>query len=127
MKHNDFVRELKIDPEYLAAVEALELNFVLSKAVVRGRSLKGWSQTELARRVGTKQANISRIESGFANPTLDLIQRILKALDLSIQFVENVTMDSNTTVTFDERASLLENWPGQSGKNWSCAQKVRES
>lgn len=111
MKHNDFLRELENDHEYLAAIEALELNFALSKAVVRGRSLKGWSQTELARRAGTKQANISRIESGFANPTLDLIHRILKALDLSFQFVAVSSTDSNKTITFDERASLLENWP----------------
>jgi len=35
--------------------------------------------------VGTKQATISRIEAGLANPTLSLIRKILQALDLDLK------------------------------------------
>lgn len=111
MKHTDYVRKLANDLEYLAAVESLELNFALSKAVVRGRIQKGWSQTELARRVGTRQANISRIESGLANPTLDLIHRLLKALDLDIQFIGGAVTESAKTINFAEEAIQVQNWP----------------
>jgi len=54
--------------------------------VIRARIKKGWSQAELAEKVGTKQANISRIESAMANPTLNLIQKLCQALDFEIAF-----------------------------------------
>jgi transcriptional regulator with XRE-family HTH domain len=54
--------------------------------VLRARLEKGWTQTELARRVGTKQANISRIEAGLANPTLELVQKVCKALEIQPEF-----------------------------------------
>lgn len=49
--------------------------------MVRLRIRLGLSQEQLAERAGTKQANISRIEAGLANPTLKVLQRIAEALD----------------------------------------------
>jgi transcriptional regulator with XRE-family HTH domain len=48
------------------------------------RALAGISQRELARRSGTTQASISRIESGLEQPTLDRLARILRALGFRI-------------------------------------------
>lgn len=111
MKHTDYVRELEKDPEYLAASEALKLHFALSKAVVGGRIQKGWSQSELARRAGTKQANISRIESATANPTLDLVHRILRALDIEFQFITSATTESYKSIIFNNELIEVQNWP----------------
>ncbi len=61
--------------------------------MIRGRIQRGWSQSELARRVGTKQANISRIESALANPTLELVQRILRVLELEAHFLPPAEYD----------------------------------
>jgi transcriptional regulator with XRE-family HTH domain len=88
MKYSDYKKQLAQDPEYLAAKAELQLAFNFGNAVLRARLNIGWTQTVLARRVGTKQANISRIEAGLANPTLDLIQKICKALDLELSFLE---------------------------------------
>jgi predicted transcriptional regulator len=48
------------------------------------RARAGISQRELARRGGTTQASISRIESGLEQPTLDRLARILAALGFRI-------------------------------------------
>ncbi|MBN2549897.1 MAG: helix-turn-helix transcriptional regulator [Anaerolineales bacterium] len=89
MKAEDYWRQLEADPEYRQAEEELRLPFALADAILNARLKKGWSQTELARRVGTRQANISRIEAGLANPTLRVIQSICKVLDVDINFSEH--------------------------------------
>jgi len=81
MKHEDLLRELRQDPEYIAAEAELRPLLDIADAVLRLRLAKGWSQAELARRVGTKQANISKLENGLANPTVDFLRRVAKALD----------------------------------------------
>ena len=93
MKYSDWKRELEQDPEYLEGLEELKLQFALGDAMIRGRIQRGWSQSELARRVGTKQANISRIESALANPTLELVQRILRVLELEAHFLPPAEYD----------------------------------
>jgi transcriptional regulator with XRE-family HTH domain len=45
---------------------------------------KGLSQQQLAETVGTSHSQISRIESGRHRTNLDTLQRIAKALDLTV-------------------------------------------
>ena len=111
MKYTDFIRKIENDPEYSEAKGTLKLNFALGDAMIRGRIKRGWSQAELAERVGTKQANISRIEAGLANPTLNLIQRILQVLDLDIEFAPAPSSTSSKTVTYETRPIPAPNWP----------------
>ncbi len=93
MNYSDYRRELMEDPEFLEEWKNLQVKSELGKALVRGRIKFGWSQSELARQVGTKQANISRIESALANPTIELVQRILRVLELEAHFLPT----ANTT------------------------------
>jgi len=88
MKYSEYKKNLEHNPEYQEARSDLELLFAFGDAVLRARLKKDWTQTELARRVGTKQANISRIEAGLANPTLELIQKLCKSLELKPEFLE---------------------------------------
>lgn len=48
----------------------------------RIRELRGLTQGQLAEMVQANQATISKIESGKGNPTLSMINRIAKALDV---------------------------------------------
>ena len=48
------------------------------------RKSKGITQTELARRTGISQPNITRFESGKYNPSLDMMVRIATALEMSL-------------------------------------------
>lgn len=84
MRHEDFLKELRQDPEYVAAEEELRPLIEIANAVLRLRLAKGWSQSELARRAGTKQANISKLENGMANPTLSFLRKVAQALETDL-------------------------------------------
>ena len=47
------------------------------------------TQAELARRVGTQKSNISRLESGNYNPSLDFLVKVARSLgkNVSIKFL----------------------------------------
>jgi len=79
MNLTELYANLRQDPAYVEAEENLRFTLDIANSILSARLAKGWSQRELAERVGTRQANISRIECGVANPTLDLISRILRA------------------------------------------------
>ncbi|MEW2134980.1 helix-turn-helix transcriptional regulator [Streptomyces sp. NPDC005435] len=67
-------------PAYVEAGYA----FALGQAVYDRRSELNLSQTELARRAGMSQPQISNIEGGDSVPTLPLLTRLAKALDASL-------------------------------------------
>ncbi|MGI6577492.1 MAG: helix-turn-helix domain-containing protein [Eubacteriales bacterium] len=48
--------------------------------IVRERKLQGLTQNELARRLGTQQSNISRLESRHYNPSVDFLNKVAKSL-----------------------------------------------
>ncbi len=85
MKHRDYQKQLLHDPEYQIALEEAKPLIDLANKVIKNRVAKGWTQTELARRVGTKQANISLLESGLGNPTYSFLKKIAKAFGKQLQ------------------------------------------
>lgn len=111
MKHLDYLTQLEKDPDYQNAVKELEAHFLLGEAIIRARIQKGLSQAELAEMVGTKQANISRIESALANPTLKLINRIANVLDIEIQFIATTSTTSYHSIPAARLPAP--NWPSR--------------
>jgi ribosome-binding protein aMBF1 (putative translation factor) len=109
MKYTDFLQAVEKDPEYKQAKESLKLVFALADAVLRARIQRGWSQSELADRIGTKQANISRIESGLANPTSSMIQKLTEVLELETNFVPAPSSTSYKSFSFG--TIHVPNWP----------------
>ena len=59
------------------------------------RKEKGWTQTELAGKIGTSQSAVFRIEKGKQNISFELIERLSKAFGESI-----VSVDSNGEQSF---------------------------
>jgi len=68
------------DPEFRAERERMRPYADLAKFVVRLRAREGLSQEELARRMGTTKAAISRLESGRHRPTMETLRRLAEAL-----------------------------------------------
>ena len=68
------------DPAYKAERERMRPYAELAKLVIRLRALEGLSQEELARRMGTTKAAISRLESGRHRPTVETMRRLAEAL-----------------------------------------------
>jgi len=68
-----------------AEYEALGPEYEVVKTIIKQRLKRGWSQTKLAEAVGSRQPVISRLERGEGNPSLQTLQKIANALDLSLQ------------------------------------------
>jgi ribosome-binding protein aMBF1 (putative translation factor) len=68
------------DPAFKAERERMRPYADLAKLVIRLRALEGLSQDELARRMGTTKAAISRLESGRHRPTVETLRRLAEAL-----------------------------------------------
>lgn len=66
--------------EYDAAAIESEARLQLAELVYNARAAAGLSQTELARRAGTRQSVISAIESGAQAPGGLMLARIAHAL-----------------------------------------------
>ena len=66
-------------PSYRKAYHALEDEFAVAKAVIAARNRAGLTQTELARRMGTTQPVVARMEGGRVQPSLQTLQRLAKA------------------------------------------------
>ena len=83
--YSSLKKELLKNPEVKAAYDALEPEFELAAAIIRKRLEKKMSQAALAKKMGTKQSAISRLESGEYNPSLTLLRKVAKALDSKLK------------------------------------------
>ena len=72
-KYGKTVDKIPVEPKY-------EIAYAISTA----REEKGFSQKQLSQLSGITQCDISRIEGGVANPTIDTISKICKVLGLEL-------------------------------------------
>jgi ribosome-binding protein aMBF1 (putative translation factor) len=70
--------------EYDRAYAESRLAAEVGEHIHTAREAAGLSQRELARRMGTSQAAIDRLESGGVGATLTTLQRVATALDLEV-------------------------------------------
>jgi transcriptional regulator with XRE-family HTH domain len=77
------------DPELAAAYAASEPAFLVAREVLKAREELSISQVELARRMGTSQSVISRLENMEGSPNLKTVLALASALDrrLELRFV----------------------------------------
>jgi transcriptional regulator with XRE-family HTH domain len=112
MRHTDYLSQLENDPDYRRGRDELKAHFALGDAIIRARIQKGLSQADLAEMVGTKQANISRLEAASGNPTLKLINKITNVLDIQIKFEMLVATNSFRSIPVP--GIRVDNWPTKS-------------
>ena len=67
------------EPKYKKAYDALEDEFVLASAVMDVRNRAGLTQEELARKMGTTQPVVARLESGRSRPSMRTLERLADA------------------------------------------------
>lgn len=81
-------RELEKSPELLEAYKSLEPEYEIIKQLVDARSEQHITQKDLAEKIGTRQSNISRLEGGNYNPSLNFLKRIAMGIgkELHIEF-----------------------------------------
>jgi|SRR3989344_5415848 len=76
--------------EFRKHYEEFGKHLEIAYEIQRLRKEQGVSQAALARKIGTQQSNIARMEAGEQNFTTETLQKIAKALDrdLKIEFVK---------------------------------------
>lgn len=80
--------ELK-NPEFKKEWDDIQPEMDVIKALVDARIKKDLTQKELAKRTGINQADISKLENGTKNPSLKLLKKLARGLDmqLKIEFI----------------------------------------
>lgn len=81
----DHLKELLKNPKFRKEWENSEVEYQLGRRLIEARLERHLSQRELAKRVGTSQAAISRIEAMNANPSISFLKRIAAALNTKLQ------------------------------------------
>lgn len=78
--------ELLKDPDFREEYDALEPEYELIRQIIKARAEKKMTQKQLAEKIGTKQSNIARLESGNSNPSFHFLQKVAGALDKKLSF-----------------------------------------
>ena len=85
----ELTKELMMDKKFRSEYEALQPEMDITRAMMDARIRAGLTQTELSKKSGISQADISRLENGTRNPSLSLLKRLAEAMNttLKIEFV----------------------------------------
>lgn len=75
----DLIAEWNKDPTYRAAYDELQEEFALAAAMIEARAQAALTQAEVARRMGTTQAVVARLESGRGLPSTRTLMRYAAA------------------------------------------------
>lgn len=75
------------DVEFKEEYEKLKPRYDIVSQIIEERAKQNITQEELAFRVGTQKSNISRLESGTYNPSLDFLTKIAQSLGKEVQIV----------------------------------------
>lgn len=77
-------RRRMTEPGATEAYAAAQRAFELGRAVRELREQHGWSQAQLAEMAGMTQSAVARFEAGGNVPTLPVLERLARALDVKL-------------------------------------------
>jgi len=69
------------------------------------RTKKGWSQGQLGKRIGADLQRISKYERGVMWPTMELMVRLAKAFDVSVDYL--IREEKNVAISKIKNQELL--------------------
>jgi len=80
-------QDLLMDEEFKTEYEKLKPRYDIISQIIEARNENNITQAQLAKMVGTQKSNISRLESGSYNPSLDFLIKVAHCLgkDISVQ------------------------------------------
>lgn len=89
-KFSDFMRDVEEEarregPAAVAELAAFEAHFKLAAELILLRKRRGLTQRQLSATSGVQQAEISRIEGGRANPTLQTLSALARSLGAELR------------------------------------------
>jgi DNA-binding XRE family transcriptional regulator len=85
MKWNEAKKIILRNDEVHKELKNNEAEYKVIEEIIMARREKNLTQKELAELVGTKQSNISRLESGNYNPSLEFLNKIAMAMGKELE------------------------------------------
>ncbi len=86
MNLRDRLRRNLRDTEYRHGYADEHLNLTLSTQIKMLREQRGWSQAQLASKIGTKQTGVSRLENvNYSRWSISTLRKIARAFDLRLK------------------------------------------
>ena len=86
---DDMLSKQLQDEEFEKEYDAIQPEMDVIRAIVDARTSQNMTQKELAERTGINQADISKLENGTRNPSVNLLKRLADGMGmaLKIEFV----------------------------------------
>ena len=84
-KFDDFLEEQMQNQEFKKEYDDLQPEFDVIRAIVDARTSQNLTQKQLAEKTGINQADISKLENGTRNPTLNLLKRLADGMGMSLK------------------------------------------
>ena len=82
---NDMLSDQLKDDEFRREYEAIQPELDVIRAIVDARTSQNLTQKELAERTGINQADISKLENGTRNPTVNLLKRLADGMGMALR------------------------------------------
>jgi len=91
-KLNDFEKDLQKElknPEFKRLFDEYGKQLEIAYQILQLRKKKKLSQVQLAKKIGTTQSNVARMEAGKQNFSTDMLVKVAQALgrELEVKFV----------------------------------------
>ena len=88
--YKEYKKKALENPEVKSEYDALGPEYDIIQAMIDARKDQKLTQKELSDRTGITQADISRIEKGTRNPSLEMLKRLAKGLgmQLKVEFIK---------------------------------------
>ena len=82
---NDMLSEQLKDEKFRKEYEAIQPEMDVIRAIVDARTSQNLTQKELAERTGINQADISKLENGTRNPSVNLLKRLADGMGMALR------------------------------------------
>ena len=84
-KFNDYLGEQMRNEAFRKEYEKNQPELDIIRAIVEARASQHLTQKQLAERTGINQADISKLENGTRNPTINLLKRLADGMDMTLK------------------------------------------
>ena len=84
-KFDDFLEEQMQNQEFKKEYDDLQPEFDVIRAIVDARTSQNLTQKQLAEKTGINQADISKLENGTRNPSINLLKRLAEGMEMCIR------------------------------------------
>jgi predicted transcriptional regulator len=85
MKWDDAKTIINSDPEVVKELDNNSIEYQVVREIIKARHELNITQEQLAKLAGTKQSNISRLESGEYNPTIEFLSKVAQAMGKTLE------------------------------------------